>query len=63
VRNIKDYLETVRAVKGNGLRVEIVAWRGTISPEMEAESSRRVIYFDDTRRESALRRLIGTRRN
>lgn len=24
----KDYLETVRAVKGNGLHVEIVAWRG-----------------------------------
>jgi uncharacterized LabA/DUF88 family protein len=43
----KDYLDTARAVKGNGLRVEIVAWRGTISPEMEAESSRPVVYFDD----------------
>jgi uncharacterized LabA/DUF88 family protein len=45
----RDYLETVRAVKGNGLRVEIVAWRGTISPEMEAESSRPVVYFNDIR--------------
>jgi uncharacterized LabA/DUF88 family protein len=45
----KDYLDTVRAVKGNGLRVEIVAWRGTISAEMEAESSCRVVYFDDIR--------------
>jgi len=45
----KDYLETVRAVKGNGLRVEIVAWRGTISREMEAESSRPVVYLNDIR--------------
>jgi len=45
----KDYLETIRAVKNNGLRVEIVAWRGTISPEMEAESSKQVLYFDDIR--------------
>lgn len=43
----RDYLETIRAVKGNGLRVEIVAWRGTISPLMEAESSRPVVYLDD----------------
>ena len=43
----KDYLETIRAVKNNGLRVGIVAWRGSISTEMEAESSRSVIYFDD----------------
>lgn len=45
----KDYLETVRAVKNNGLRVEIIAWRGSISPEMEAESSKPVVYFDDIR--------------
>lgn len=43
----KDFLETVRAVKNNGLRVEIFAWRGTISAEMESESSRPVVYFDD----------------
>jgi uncharacterized LabA/DUF88 family protein len=50
----KDYLETVRAVKGNGLRVEIVAWRGSISPDMEAESSRPVVYFDDVKGEIQL---------
>ena len=47
----KDYLETVKAVKANGLRVEIVAWRGTVSQEMQAESSRPVIFFDDIRKE------------
>jgi uncharacterized LabA/DUF88 family protein len=47
----RDYLETVRAIKNNGLRVEIVAWRGSISPEMQGESSRPVIYFDDIRRD------------
>jgi uncharacterized LabA/DUF88 family protein len=45
----KDYLETVRVVKGSGLRVEIVAWKHTISKEMENESSRAPIYFDDIR--------------
>jgi uncharacterized LabA/DUF88 family protein len=45
----KDYLETVRAVKGIGLRVEILAWRGTISSEMESESSVSVVYFNDIR--------------
>ena len=43
----RDYLETVEAVKANGLRVEIMAWRGTISPEMEEASSEAVVYFDD----------------
>lgn len=50
----KDYLDTVQAVKSNGLRVEIVAWRGTISPAMEAESSRPIIYFNDSRAEIEL---------
>jgi len=45
----RDYLETVRAVKSNGLRVEVLAWRGTISPEMEVESSVSVVYFNDIR--------------
>jgi uncharacterized LabA/DUF88 family protein len=45
----KDFLDTVKAVKSNGLRVEIVAWRGTISAEMEGESSIPVVYFDDIR--------------
>lgn len=52
----RDYLETVRAVKGNGQRVEIVAWHGTISAEMEAESSRPVIYLDDIGAEIELTR-------
>ncbi len=45
----KDYLENVRAVKANGLRVEIAAWRGTISQAMEVESSTEVLYFTDVR--------------
>jgi len=45
----RDYLETVQAVKANGLRVEIIAWRGSISPEMDAESSSPVVYFNDIR--------------
>lgn len=56
----KDYLDTVSAVKSNGLRVEIVAWRGTISAEMEAESSRPVIYFDDIRGDIELTRPPDT---
>jgi uncharacterized LabA/DUF88 family protein len=47
----KDYLDTVRAVKGLGLRVEIMAWRGSISKDMESESSQPVTYFDDIRKE------------
>lgn len=43
----KDYLETVQAVKAMGMRVEILAWRGTISEQMENESSSSVVYFDD----------------
>ena len=51
----RDFLETVRAVKNNGLRVEIIAWRGTISEQMEAESSRPVVYFDDVRADIELK--------
>ena len=47
----KDFLGTVRAVKALGLRVEIFAWRNTISHDMEDESSAPVVYFDDIRRE------------
>jgi len=47
----RDYLETVQAVKANGLHVEIVAWRGSISPEMDAESSSPVVYFNDIKNE------------
>jgi uncharacterized LabA/DUF88 family protein len=45
----KDYLETVRAVKQLGLRVEIIAWRGTISSELENESSAPLLFFNDVR--------------
>ena len=45
----RDFLETVQAVKTNGLRVEIIAWRGTISPAMESASSRPVVYLDNIR--------------
>ena len=50
----KDYLETVRSVKLNGLRVEIVAWRGSISQDMVTESSRPIVYFNDIRNEIEL---------
>lgn len=50
----RDFLETVRAVKANSLRVEIVAWRGTISQEMSAESSSPVAFLDDHRSEIEL---------
>jgi len=44
-----DYLETVRAVKNMGLRVEIVSFRNSLSQELAAESSAPVVYFDDIR--------------
>jgi len=47
----KDYLETVKAVKNLGLRVEIVSWRGSLSQELGQESSRNVIFLDDLRAE------------
>lgn len=43
----KDYLETVRAVKSQGMRVEIYSWRGALSRDLAAESSADIIYFDD----------------
>jgi len=45
----KDYLETVKAVKALGLRVEIVSWRASLSHELADESSAEVIYLDDLR--------------
>jgi len=47
----KDYLETVKTVKGFGLRVEIVAFRQSLSNELAAESSTPVLYLDDIRKE------------
>jgi uncharacterized LabA/DUF88 family protein len=51
----KDYLETVKAVKGLGLRVEIVSWHNCLSPDLGAESSSPVIYLDDLRSEIELK--------
>ena len=42
-----DFLETVRFVKNQGLRVEIVGWRGAVAQQLEAESSAAVLYLDD----------------
>jgi uncharacterized LabA/DUF88 family protein len=43
----RDYLETVKYIKGMGLRVEVISWRAGLSGEMEAESSAPVIYLDN----------------
>ncbi len=53
----KDYLETVKAVKNLGLRVEIVSWRNSLSPDLGGESSAPVIYLDDLRPEIELKFL------
>ncbi len=47
----RDYVETVKFVKGLGLRVEVVSWRGGLSDELESESSERVVYLDDLEKE------------
>jgi uncharacterized LabA/DUF88 family protein len=47
----KDYLETVKAVKALGLRVEVVSWRRSLSQELRDESSRNVILLDDLKTE------------
>jgi len=50
----KDYLETVRTIKGFGLRIEIVAFRSSLANELAEESSMPVIYIDDIRSEIEL---------
>ena len=47
----RDYLETVKFIKGLGLRVEVASWRSGLSDELETESSAPVIYLDDLRKE------------
>lgn len=42
----RDYLETVKYVKGMGLRVEIIAWRNHLSDGLAAESSAPVLYLE-----------------
>lgn len=43
----RDYVETVKFIKGLGLRVEVIAWRNALSNELAAESSAPVVYLDD----------------
>jgi len=45
----KDYLETVKAIKAQGKRVEIYSWRGALSNELRSESSDDVVFLDDVR--------------
>ena len=47
----RDYLETVKYVKGLGLRVEVIAWRSALSGDLEVESSEPVVYLDSLRKE------------
>jgi uncharacterized LabA/DUF88 family protein len=56
----KDYLETVKAVKSLGLRVEMVSWRNSLSSELASESSSGVVYLDDLRDKIELRQPIDT---
>ncbi len=53
----KDYLETVRAVKSFGLRVEIVSFRHSLSKELGNESSCPVLYLDDIKKDIELTKL------
>jgi len=43
----KDYLETIATVKNQGLRVEVVSFRHSLSKELGQASSAPVIYLDD----------------
>jgi uncharacterized LabA/DUF88 family protein len=45
----RDYLETVKYVKGMGLRVEVVSWRVNLSDDLAAESSAPVLHFESIR--------------
>jgi uncharacterized LabA/DUF88 family protein len=47
----KDYLDTVRTVKTLGLRVEVVSFERSLSPELSAESSVPVLFLDNLRSE------------
>jgi uncharacterized LabA/DUF88 family protein len=50
----KDYLDTVRTVKNLGLRVEIVSFRHSLSPDLARESSASVIFLDELQNEIEL---------
>jgi uncharacterized LabA/DUF88 family protein len=46
----RDYLETVRTVKGLGLRVEVIAWRSSLSQELALEASEPAVYLESLRK-------------
>ncbi len=50
----KDYLETVKAVKNLGLRVEIIGFHHSMSRDLADESSVPVLYLDDIKKEIEL---------
>jgi uncharacterized LabA/DUF88 family protein len=56
----KDFLETVKAVKGNGLRVEIVSWSGALSRELSEEASGPITYLDGLRSQVELKAPVDT---
>lgn len=43
----RDYLETVKYVKGMGLRVEVISWRDCLSDDLATESSAPVLFLSD----------------
>lgn len=45
----RDYLETVKFIKNLGLRVEVVSWKGALSPDLESESSASVVLLENFR--------------
>ncbi|MBW3623666.1 MAG: NYN domain-containing protein [Armatimonadetes bacterium] len=47
----RDYLEPVKSLKSQGLRVEVASWKHTLSDELSAESSSPPIYLDELRDE------------
>lgn len=47
----RDYLETIKFLKGLGLRVEVMAWRDGLSQALAAESSAPVVYLDGLKKE------------
>lgn len=51
----RDYLEPVQFLKGQGLRVEVVSWRRSLSNEISDESSAPVLLLDDLKNEIAKR--------
>ena len=50
----KDYLDTVKAIKSMGLRVEIVSFRHTLSQELAHESSASPLILDSIKPEIEL---------